>query len=98
MTQLSTLMQHVDAVSEASLSCYRLERDCAPHAEFEEQRKVYASRWLALRDMLDIELQAAENIKIAVRCVHSAKGRYHSQIAMCDLFDLVGLPNERPGK
>lgn len=31
-----------------------------------------------------------------VKKVHSAKGRYHSQLAMCDLYDACGLPNERP--
>jgi len=33
-----------------------------------------------------------------VRKVHKAKGRYHTQLAMCDLFDSVGLPSERPEK
>jgi hypothetical protein len=32
----------------------------------------------------------------AVRKVHAAKGRYHTQLACCDLFDLLGLPNVRP--
>lgn len=35
-------------------------------------------------------------IKRAVKRVHEAKGRYHSQIAMCDLYELCGLANERP--
>ena len=34
----------------------------------------------------------------AVRKLHAAKGRYHNQIAACDLFDLLGLPNVRPGQ
>ena len=34
----------------------------------------------------------------AVRKVHAAKGRYHSQIAMCDLYNLCVLPHERPMK
>ena len=33
-----------------------------------------------------------------IRKVHTAKGRYHMQLAMCDLFDAVGLSNERPKK
>ena len=41
------------------------------------------------------ELQA---LKSAVKRVHEAKGRYHSQIAMCDLYDLCKLPNERSTK
>jgi len=44
---------------------------------------------------LNDELQA---LKSAVKRVHEAKGRYHSQIAMCDLYDLCKLPNERPMK
>ena len=34
----------------------------------------------------------------AVRKVHDAKGRYHSQLAMCDLYNLCVLPHERPMK
>lgn len=30
--------------------------------------------------------------------LHGAKGRYHTQIAACDLFDALGLKNERPTK
>lgn len=37
-------------------------------------------------------------LKRAVKRVHEAKGRHHSQIAMCDLYDACGLPNERPMK
>ena len=33
-----------------------------------------------------------------IRRVHGAKGRYHTQLAMCDLFDAVALPNQRPGQ
>ena len=42
----------------------------------------------------------AERAKMrdAVKRLHAAKGRYHTQIAACDLFDLVGLKNERPTK
>lgn len=32
----------------------------------------------------------------AVKALHSAKGRYHTQLAACDLFDLCGLSNTRP--
>lgn len=31
-----------------------------------------------------------------IKRVHAAKGRFHTQLAMCDLFDAVGLPNVRP--
>ena len=35
-------------------------------------------------------------LKNAVRKVHSAKGRHHTQLATCDLYDLLELPNVRP--
>ena len=34
----------------------------------------------------------------AIKALHSAKGRYHTQLATCDLFDLCGLSNTRPEK
>ncbi len=34
----------------------------------------------------------------AVQKLHAAKGRYHTQIAVCELFELCGLPAERPKK
>lgn len=34
----------------------------------------------------------------AVKKLHAAKGRYHTQLATCDLFELHGLPCERPKK
>jgi hypothetical protein len=36
-------------------------------------------------------------IEELVKKVHKAKGRYHTQLAMCDLYDVCGLPNFRPG-
>ena len=32
----------------------------------------------------------------AIKALHSARGRYHTQLAACDLFDLCGLSNTRP--
>ena len=37
-------------------------------------------------------------VRDAVKRLHAAKGRYHTQHALCDLFDLCGLKNERPTK
>ncbi len=34
----------------------------------------------------------------AIATLHAAKGRYHTQIAICELFELCGLPAERPKK
>ena len=39
-----------------------------------------------------------EALRKAVIKLHAAKGRYHTQIAACDLYDLLGLKNERPIK
>lgn len=39
-----------------------------------------------------------KKLRAAVAKFHAAKGRYHTQLAVCDLFDLCGLPNERPKK
>ena len=39
-----------------------------------------------------------EALRKAVAKLHAAKGRYHTQIATCDLYDLLGLKNERPTK
>ena len=39
-----------------------------------------------------------EALRKAVTKLHAAKGRHHTQLAACDLFDLCGLPNERPKK
>ena len=34
----------------------------------------------------------------AVKRLHAAKNHLHTQHALCDLFDLCGLQNERPTK
>ena len=44
------------------------------------------------RASMSTKLTALES---AVQKVHAAKGRYYTQIAMCDLYDLVSLPNVR---
>lgn len=40
--------------------------------------------------------QATGKLESAIKKIHRAKGRHHNQIAMCDLYDLVGLPCVRP--
>lgn len=45
--------------------------------------------------VLENEIEA---MRSAVHKLHAAKGRYHTQIAACDLYDLLGLKNERPTK
>lgn len=60
-------------------------------------------------DKMTIECEAWRQVALKVKASHTklfdaitkvykAKGRYHSQLAMCDLYDLCDLPNERPTK
>ena len=34
----------------------------------------------------------------AIKRLHASKNHLHTQHALCDLFDLCGLKNERPAK
>ena len=42
--------------------------------------------------------QCRDDLIELVKAVHKAKGRYHSQLAMCDLYDACNIPNQRPVK
>lgn len=60
---------------------------------------------LAMHDTLEMTARAgaaharsATELQAAVKRLHAAKGRHHTQLAACDLFDLCGLKNERPTK
>ena len=46
----------------------------------------------------DVLKQRIERLHQLITKLHTAKGRYHTQLAACDLFDAVGLKNERPVK
>jgi glutamine synthetase type III len=37
-------------------------------------------------------------LRTAIKKLHAAKSRYHTQIAAFDLYDLLGLKNERTAK
>ncbi len=41
-------------------------------------------------------LRRIEKLEAAVKKLHTAKGRYHTHLAACDLFELCGLPVVRP--
>jgi len=44
-------------------------------------------------------LQAeVEALRSAITKLHKAKGRYHTQLAVCDLFKLCGLTAVRPAR
>ena len=60
---------------------------------------------LAMHDTLEMTARAgaayarsATELQAAVKRLHAAKGRHHTQLAACDLFDLCGFKNERPTK
>lgn len=56
------------------------------------------SREVMVQEITKAELRGRDELVQAVRKVHAAKGRYHSQIAMCDLYNMCVLPHERPMK
>ena len=49
-------------------------------------------------DELRISEQDVRRLRSAVHKLHAANGRYHTQLAACDLYDLCDLKNERPTK
>ena len=52
----------------------------------------------AAQECIRTLLAERSKLRDSVKRLHAAKGRYHTQLACCDLFDLVGLKNERPTK
>jgi hypothetical protein len=67
------------------------------HAENENLRAQLGRTQSMDRIRLDRILELEGVIK-AVHKLHAARGRYHTQLAACDLFELCGLPAERPKK
>ena len=51
-----------------------------------------------LNDLADQKNAEIKALRAAIAKLHAAKGRYHTQLAACELFDAVGLKNERPVK
>lgn len=39
-----------------------------------------------------------EAMRTAIKKLHSSRGRYHTQIAACDLYEMCNLPTVRPTK
>lgn len=66
----------------------------------EAQLKDYGDRRAAAAVLAERErcAKALDALVAAIKKMHSAKGRYHMQLATCDLYDLVGLSNMRPEK
>ncbi len=57
----------------------------------EKPLRDYAAELSAMAD-------AVAALDAAARAVFTAKGRYHTQVAMCDLGDLLGMETHRPTK
>lgn len=77
-------------------AAYRKVWSTIPHAKrlsafAHEIATTLAARWGA-------PAPASDALEKAVRKLHAARGRHHNQIAACDLYDLLGLPNVRPGQ
>ena len=71
------------------------------HAENQQLRDAFEQQTAGHQKTLDewrIADQDVRRLRSAVHKLHAAKGRYHTQIAACDLYDLLGLKNERPNK
>lgn len=82
------------------------ERRCrAELIRLDAENELLRTSLLAMYDTLEMTARAgaaharsATELQAAVKRLHAAKGRHHTQLAACDLFDLCGLKNERPTK
>ena len=63
-----------------------------------DEIKELQRRLSAAQECIRTLLAKQSKLRDAVKNLHAAKGRYHTQIACCDLFDLFDLKNERPKK
>lgn len=71
------------------------------HAENLQLRAALEQQTAGHQKTLDewrIADQDVRRLRSAVHKLHAARGRYHTQLAACDLYDLLGLKNERPTK
>lgn len=71
------------------------------HAENQQLRDAFEQQTAGHQKTLDewrIADQDVRRLRSAVYKLHAAKGRYHTQLAACDLYDLCDLKNERPTK
>lgn len=67
------------------------------HPAASELRRLHAANMdcMAWYEAIKADYEA---LRKAVVKLHAARGRYHTQLAACDLYDLLGLKNERPTK
>ena len=69
--------------------------DCPP-AIYDVEKAAAELRRLGPENTKQVEQIKA--ITHLVTQLHQAKGRYHTQLATCALFDAFGLPNVKPEK
>lgn len=103
------LLQQIEALEDGDALLRKMDVICHGQERYAGGYDEILKQALAEVDTLHVELDATERqvniltddlnkVHQAVKKLHAAKGRYHTQLAACDLFDLVGLPNERPKK
>lgn len=69
-----------------------------PVAWFQHKFITPAGTRADLAEVVSALLDRQDRLEALITKLHAAKGRYHTQLAACDLFDAVGLKNERPVK
>jgi len=66
--------------------------------ENERVKQSHIERLLRIEQKVDVIIAERDQLRTLITKLYTAKGRYHTQLAACDLFDAVGLKNERPVK
>ena len=69
-----------------------------PVAWFQHKFITPAGTRADLAEVVSALLDRQDRLEALITKLHAAKGRYHTQLVCCDLFDAVGLKNERPVK
>ena len=53
--------------------------------------------WAAAAELRRLHTEN-EAMRAAIKKLHSSRGRYHTQLAACDLYEMCNLPTVRPTK
>ena len=69
-----------------------------PYCKIKLERDALNAAVVIATDSLNKIGAERDRLRTLITKLHAAKGRYHTQLACCDLFDAVGLKNERPVK
>lgn len=84
VTEKEAQLAHMLKQCTEALTLATAERDAAQQLAADRLAQMYEDR----KQFLDLKALVAK--------VHTAKGRYHSQIAMAALYEACGLPNVKP--